>query len=247
MYYRFRSRTPYRGRSSIYRRPAYRTKYATASRVKKVARTLGRLKSVVETKISPHTYSGPVGTIDTISQPVFLATSLTALSGGSGYAQHVGIKVHWQNMDLVYTIKSGYDPTNVPVAFMTRVLLIWHDSWNQQTVPNSIGWYLHLNGLSQPSVNILAHYNEANKDTFKVLHDKLYYQCDKQGSSSNVGGRFNISLKGYCTGYTENSAASNTNIQGGAMFMFVLTDCPPTFGYTFPYVNAFARLYYTDA
>lgn len=237
------ARPPYR-RYRVRRGPRRRYPSSTRGRVKQVERSVGKLKSLIETKHLDVVGSGVVGLVALASTPLN-PLSFSALDSGLGVSDMVGTQVSWKNMYVRYSFQCGWDSTtNLPVTNLVRCLIVWHKQWNGQAVAYTLSEYLSISGVT-PSTDMLQTKRWSNRKQFTVLHDKTYYMVDKDASTSHMGGSFKIPLKGRKTVYTADVAANNANIESGAIFAYLFTDNPAS---NAPVYYAFStRLTYTDA
>lgn len=221
-----------------------RSKYATLKRVRQAEQSVGYLKSLVETKYTAYSSSGAVTEIDGTDLPIN-ALSLTALTGGTAQSQVVGTQVSWKNMVLRYSLKAGWDSINGdPYVHKMRILVIWQKQWNEKAAAYPISFYLVDSGSPNPTTDLLAYYRWSNRKQFRVLHDKLYLLVDKESEATHMGGSFSIPLKNRKTIFNVGAPAANTNIETGAIFIYVLSDCPNAF--VQPHYNLMCDLYYED-
>lgn len=226
----------YRGRRRF-------TKLASSKAIQYVERRVADLASTIEEKYLDWGVTTSMPLLAAGQNPVD-ATSLTLLASGNAQDNMIGAEVAWKSMQLTYSIRSAYDTTGALYVNNSRVIVIWHEIWRRLPAPLPLSYYLDLNGTSAAG-DLLCYINWENRKHFKVLHDKTYYQTDKRCQTMNVGGQFDIPLVGLKSRFTTNAAPNLSNLENGALFIFVLSDAQGTI--QLPSFNATARLYYTDA
>lgn len=181
-----------------------------------------------------------------VAMPPINAISMTAVDGGIGPSSMVGTQLTLKNLYIRYSFQCGYDTgLTVPVTNIARCLVVWHKQWNQQATAPTLTTYLPVGTLISTGVDMLVSKRWSNRKQFTILHDKIYYMVDADATSTHQGGSFKIPLKNRKVVLAANAVGANTNVETGAIWVYLFTNNPGT---NSPMYYAFAaRLTYTDA
>lgn len=239
----------FRRRMSNFKRPytkrRYAPKLASAQSIKYVEREVAKLASDIEVKHSDIFLNAAFSPITASSIPLG-GTSLTCLAKGATESTNLGAEVSWKTFDMTYKIFPGWNLPNVdPYPSKTRVIVVWHKQWSKGPTAPGIDMYLDIYGVS-PSGDLLSYGNWSNRKQFKVLYDKTHLLMDKGCPTMSVIQSVHIPLEGHKSVYDTNAVASLTNLETGALFLYVLTDAADTNTQS-TVADVAVRLTYTDA